>query len=108
MIMGMVFQHLALFPHRTVLENVAFPLEVRGVERAEREARAAEIIKLVTLEGRENFFHRELGVGGTVGEIDIDAGIGEPPRRVGQRAGAILNLDRHHLTNLADGKARRL
>ena len=50
----------------------------------------------------------ELGVGGTVGEIDIDAGIGEPPCGVGQRAGAILNLDRHHLTNLADGKARRL
>ena len=45
--MGMVFQHFALLPHLTVLGNVAFPLEVQGVDRRTREARANEVIELV-------------------------------------------------------------
>jgi len=61
--MGMVFQHFGLLPHRTVLSNVAFPLEVRGAARQEREARAREMIKLVGLEGRESYFPRELSGG---------------------------------------------
>ena len=61
--MGMVFQHFALLPHLTVLGNVAFPLEVQGVPRPRREARAAELIELVGLAGREAFFPRELSGG---------------------------------------------
>ena len=61
--MGMVFQHFGLLPHRTVLSNVAFPLEVRGAARDERNARAREMIKLVGLEGRESYFPRELSGG---------------------------------------------
>ena len=61
--MGMVFQHFGLLPHRTVLSNVAFPLEVRGSPREEREARAREMIRLVGLEGRESYFPRELSGG---------------------------------------------
>lgn len=61
--MGMVFQHFALLPHLTVLENVAFPLEVQGVDRATREKSVLEIIELVGLNGREDYYPRELSGG---------------------------------------------
>lgn len=61
--MGMVFQHFALLPHLTVLSNVAFPLEIQGMDRARRETRAREVIELVGLKGREDYFPRELSGG---------------------------------------------
>ena len=61
--MGMVFQHFALLPHRTVLHNVAFPLEVQGIARADRLRRAMEVIELVGLDGRESYYPRELSGG---------------------------------------------
>ncbi|WP_308917884.1 glycine betaine/L-proline ABC transporter ATP-binding protein [Jannaschia sp. LMIT008] len=61
--MGMVFQSFGLLPHRTVLENVAFPLEMRGQDRHARRERALEVVKLVGLEGREDYFPRELSGG---------------------------------------------
>jgi glycine betaine/proline transport system ATP-binding protein len=61
--MGMVFQHFALLPHLTVLQNVAFPLDIQGMERTRREARAREVIELVGLKGREAYFPRQLSGG---------------------------------------------
>jgi len=61
--MGMVFQSFALLPHLSVLGNVAFPLEMQGVARAGREARARKMIELVGLTGKEGFFPRELSGG---------------------------------------------
>jgi glycine betaine/proline transport system ATP-binding protein len=61
--MGMVFQHFALLPHRTALANVAFPLEVQGMPRVECDARAREMLELVGLKGREEYYPRELSGG---------------------------------------------
>ncbi len=61
--MGMVFQHFALLPHLSVLDNVAFPLDVQGVARPEREARARRMIDLVGLSGREASYPRQLSGG---------------------------------------------
>ncbi|MFE6987988.1 quaternary amine ABC transporter ATP-binding protein [Streptomyces pharetrae] len=50
---AMVFQHFGLLPHRTVLDNVAYGLEIQGMGRAERRAKAAEVVAKVGLEGME-------------------------------------------------------
>ncbi|MCR5980257.1 betaine/proline/choline family ABC transporter ATP-binding protein [Gordonia jinghuaiqii] len=60
---AMVFQHFGLLPHRTVLANVAFGLEVRGQDKASRTKRAREVIDLVGLTGYENSYPGELSGG---------------------------------------------
>jgi glycine betaine/proline transport system ATP-binding protein len=60
---SMVFQHFALLPHRTVLDNIAYGLEVQGVPRAERIAKAREMIRLVGLAGWEDKVPSELSGG---------------------------------------------
>ena len=60
---AMIFQHYGLLPHRTVLQNVAFGLKLRGMERAEREERARVAIQQVGLAGWENRYPSDLSGG---------------------------------------------
>ncbi|MEU2428846.1 glycine betaine/L-proline ABC transporter ATP-binding protein [Streptomyces sp. NPDC007861] len=55
---AMVFQHFGLLPHRSVLDNVAYGLEIQGMGRAQRRAKAAEVVAKVGLDGLE---HRRPG-----------------------------------------------
>ncbi len=60
---SMVFQHFGLLPHRRVIDNVAYGLEIRGEPKAARHARAEEMIALVGLEGHANSYPDQLSGG---------------------------------------------
>ena len=60
---GMVFQHFGLFPHRSVLDNVAYGLKVRGISKEERYASALEAIETVGLKGWKNYMPSALSGG---------------------------------------------
>jgi glycine betaine/proline transport system ATP-binding protein len=60
---AMVFQHFGLLPHRRVIDNVAYGLEVRGESKAQRYSKAAEVVGLVGLEGFENAYPDQLSGG---------------------------------------------
>ncbi len=60
---AMVFQHFGLLPHRKVIDNIAFGLEVRGEEKKSRRDRAQEMVDLVGLSGYENSFPDQLSGG---------------------------------------------
>lgn len=60
---GMIFQHFNLLWSRTVIENIMLPLEIAGVPKKNRQNRAAELIKLVGLDGRENAYPSQLSGG---------------------------------------------
>jgi putative spermidine/putrescine transport system ATP-binding protein len=61
--MGMIFQSYALFPHRTVAQNVAFGLRMRALDRSEIAARVAEALRLVALQGYEERMPAQLSGG---------------------------------------------
>jgi glycine betaine/proline transport system ATP-binding protein len=60
---SMVFQHFGLLPHRQVIDNVAYGLEIRGVSKKERRSKAHEIIELVGLKGYERSYPDQLSGG---------------------------------------------
>ncbi|ALN72073.1 glycine betaine/L-proline ABC transporter ATP-binding protein [Aureimonas sp. AU20] len=77
---GMVFQHFALFPNRTIAENVEYGLEIQGLDRKTRRERALEAIELVGLKGWDSKVPRQLSGGmqqraGLARALCADAGI---------------------------------
>jgi glycine betaine/proline transport system ATP-binding protein len=58
-----VFQHFGLLPHRQVLDNIAYGLEIQGVAKAERHRRAGEMLTLVRLDGHEHQYPEQLSGG---------------------------------------------
>ena len=60
---GMVFQHFALFPHRSIIDNVSYGLKVQRVDRHEREAAALKALSLVGLDTYAHYFPRQLSGG---------------------------------------------
>ena len=61
--MSMVFQHFGLFPHRKVIDNIAYGLEVQKVDKATRLARATEVLNIVGLDGWANHYPQQLSGG---------------------------------------------
>lgn len=76
---GMIFQHFNLLWSRTVHENIAFPLEIAGVPRAEQRERVNELIRLVGLEGRENAYPSQLS-GGQKQRVGIARALANNPK----------------------------
>ncbi|MCJ7768861.1 MAG: glycine betaine/L-proline ABC transporter ATP-binding protein [Dehalococcoidales bacterium] len=61
--MGMIFQHFGLFPHRNVIDNVAYGLKVKGMTKEERYTRAQQVIEKVGLKGWEDYYPDTLSGG---------------------------------------------
>ncbi len=60
---SMVFQHFGLLPHRSIVDNIAYSLEVNGIKKDKRHARANEVIELVGLSGYANHYPEQLSGG---------------------------------------------
>ena len=75
---GMVFQHMALMPHRSVRDNVAYPLEIRGVPKSKRWAVSDHALRLVDLVGYEDRLPKELS-GGMQQRVGIARALASDP-----------------------------
>lgn len=76
--MGMVFQKFALFPHRTVQQNVEYGLEIQGIEKQARRQMAEEALQLVGLGGWENSYPDQLS-GGMQQRVGLARGLANDP-----------------------------
>lgn len=76
--MSMVFQHFGLFPHRSVIDNVAYGLKVKGLDKEERYAKAQQVIEKVGLRGWEDYYPDALS-GGMQQRVGIARALANDP-----------------------------
>ncbi|WP_444684844.1 methionine ABC transporter ATP-binding protein [Alkalicoccus luteus] len=76
---GMIFQHFNLLWSRTVAENIAFPLEIKGVPKEEQKKRVDELIQLVGLDGRDGSYPSQLS-GGQKQRVGIARALANDPK----------------------------
>lgn len=77
--MSMIFQHFGLFPHRSVIDNVAYGLKVRGMPKEERYTRAQQVIEKVGLKGWEEYYPEALS-GGMQQRVGIARALAKNPK----------------------------
>lgn len=76
---GMIFQHFNLLASRTVYDNIAFPLEIQGLSKAEIEKRVRPLLELVQLETRANYYPSQLS-GGQKQRVGIARALASNPK----------------------------